>query len=99
VVDDDSSWGGEYLGLMSRSSLREVATASPGTKRCWSFIRWPKEQAGGGGGWQPVEQADGETRERERERHATRMGAVARTPFLHCVEGVAENEEAVCVLR
>jgi hypothetical protein len=50
VVDDDSGWGGEYLGPMSRSSPREVATASPGTKRCWSFIRWPKEQAGAGGG-------------------------------------------------
>jgi hypothetical protein len=82
---------------MSRSSPREVATASSGTKRCWSFIRWPKEQAGAGRGWRPVEQVDGETRERER--HAARMGAVARTPFLRCVEGATENEEAVCVLR
>jgi hypothetical protein len=46
-----------------------------------------------------VEQADGETRERERERrHAARMGAAARAPFLRRVEGAAENEEAVCVL-
>jgi hypothetical protein len=68
VVDDDSGWGGEYLGPMSRSSPREVATASPGTKRCWSFIRWPKEQAGGGGGVAACGAGRwGDTRERERE--------------------------------
>jgi hypothetical protein len=109
VAGDGSSSGGGYLGPVSCSSPWEAATASPvttatggdaaspSTTRCWSFIHWPEEQVGGSGGtWS---RRTGR-RERERERrHAARIGAAARALFLRRMGGVAENGEAVCILR